>query len=438
MSRGLIKFSVAALVLLTLVLGAKNVAFAALRVDITQGNIEPIPIAIDNFTFAAGGENGTYAKGIAEIIERDLEGSGLFRAIDRHAFIEPATLYSPLHFVNWRQINATSVVAGNVKSLSSREFQVEFKMWDPYIETENENGVFTFDKKNWRSAAHKISDKIFKRLTGEPGYFDTRILMVSEAGPRKQRKKRIAIMDQDGANFHYLTDGKYMVLTPRFNATLDQALYMSYEGLVPKVYLINIATGKHKLVGDFPGMSFAPRFSPNGEKAIMSVAEKGTTDIYELHLQSGYKRQLTNSPHTINTSPCYSPDGERIVFNSDRGGAKQLYVMNSDGSNVHRISFGEGIYSAPVWSPRGDFIAFSKTIEGRFYIGVMRPDGSGERLLTTSWLDEGPTWSPNGRIILFARQTKDGVDRIYAVDLTGYNERQVATPTEASDPAWSP
>jgi TolB protein len=298
-------------------------------------------------------------------------------------------------------------------------------------------------RNNWRRVAHIIADAIYKRITGEEGYFDSRIVYVAETGPHTMRIKRLAIMDQDGANHKYLTDGSALVLTPRFSPTRQEITYLSYFNDTPRVYLFDINTGRQEMLGAFKGMTFAPRFSPDGNSVIMSYAKDGDSDIWIMDLRTRRARQVTRDP-AIDTSPSFSPDGRQITFNSDRGGTQQLYVMDADGRNVRRISFGQGRYATPVWSPRGDLIAFTKFYGGRFFTGVMRPDGTGERLLTESFLDEAPTWSPNGRVLIFFRQTRTtssgggGVTRIYSVDLTGYNLRQVKTPTDASDPAWSP
>jgi len=299
------------------------------------------------------------------------------------------------------------------------------------------------DNKYWRRIAHIIADEIYKRLTGEEGYFDTRIVYISESGPLDARIKRLSIMDQDGHNHQFLTDGSYLVLTPRFSPTSQEVAYMSYFNNEPRIYIVDLETNRQELLGTFPGMTFAPRFSPDGKSIIMSLAEKGLTDIYMLNLQTQDVNQLTDSP-SIDTSPTFSPDGNRVVFNSDRGGTQQLYVMNFDGSKQRRISFGKGRYATPVWSPRGDLIAFTKMYQGKFFIGVMRPDGSGERLIASGFLVEGPTWAPNGRVLMYFKQEpsddkgEGGSVKLFRVDITGHNETQIITPADASDPAWSP
>jgi len=321
--------------------------------------------------------------------------------------------------------------------------RVEFRLWDVTVGQQMTGLAYFTQPQNWRRIAHIISDAIYKRMTGEDGYFDTRVVYVAESGSVTQRVKRLAIMDQDGFNHRYLTDGRSLVLTPRFSPTLQEITYLSYSGDQPRVFIYNVDTGRQEVLGEFPGMTFAPRFSPDGNRVAMSLAADGNSEIYTMDVRTKRVQRLTNHP-AIDTSPSFSPDGARIVFNSDRGGQQQLYVMNADGSDVRRVSVGQGRYATPVWSPRGDLIAFTKIFQGKFYIGIMRSDGTGERLLTESFLDEGPTWAPNGRVLMFFRQSPQGAGgrgggvRLYSVDLTGSNERQVVTPTDASDPAWSP
>ncbi len=413
-----------------------DVAGAALKIDITQGKVEPMPIAINSFYDTMGNATDLGEK-IRDVVQSDLQSSGLFLGINPSAFLEKVLVDAQPTFSNWRKIGAVALTSGRIAQHGDK-ITVEFRLWDPAAEQQIEGTAFTLSESSWRRVAHKISDHIYKRLTGEKGYFDTRVVFIAETGRLDKRVKKLAIMDSDGANYKELTDGRDLVLTPRFDPQSQRVIYMSYKKRVPHVYLLELQTGEQKLVGNFAGMSFAPRFSPDGSKAIFSVAQGGATNIHEIDLSFGSVRQLTATPGVINTSPSYSPDGSKVAFNSDRGGRAQLYTMNSNGSDVKRISFGDGTYNSPVWSPRGDFIAFTKSKGGQFYIGVMRPDGSGERLLTASWMDEGPTWSPNGRVIMFSRQTRGAGYKIFAVDVTGYNERMIKTPTDASDPAWSP
>lgn len=418
-----------------------NSANALVSIDITRGNVDPMPVALPYLVDEGTGDLG---KQIMQVVESDLNSSGLFKSINRSSFIQEITAKDTMpSFADWRQINAAALVTGGVTASGPDEFKTEFRVWDVYSQQQIAGKAFTTNNKNWRRVGHLIADEVYKRITGEDGYFDSRIVYVAESGPATKRIKRLAIMDQDGENHRFLTDGSDLVITPRFSPAASEVIYMSYMSGAPKVYIRNVDTGKVSLIGNFPGMSFAPRFSPDGKSVVMSVESNGDSSIYIMDLQSGEKRRITNSDGVIDTSPSFSPDGKQIVFNSDRGGSQQLYVMNRDGSGVKRISFSDrGKYGTPVWSPRGDWIAFTKMQGGKFYIGVMRPDGGGERLLTESFLDEGPTWSPNGRIIMFARQgmsygNKPGAWSIHSIDLTGYNEHKVRTPMEASDPAWS-
>lgn len=430
------------LVLGVLVLRAGE-ARAALNIDINQGNVNPLPIAIPDLV---GQDPNTVLAGhdIAGVVMGDLERSGLFKPLDQKAFIEKITdANTSPRFGDWRIINAQALVTGQVSAQPDGRLKVEFRLWDVYAEQQLVGLQFFTQPDNWRRVAHLIADAVYERLTGEKGYFDTRIVYVAESGPRDRRVKRLAIMDQDGANPAFLTDGSYLVLGPRFNPVSQEITYTSYEKGVPRVYLLNIETGQREVVGNFEGMTFSPRFSPDGTKIVLSRSIGGNSEIFSMDLRTRQQVRLTNHP-AIDVSPCYSADGTQIVFNSDRGGTQQLYVMPASGGEATRISFGEGRYATPVWSPRGDLVAFTKLLRGSFYIGVMRPDGSNERILTESYRDEGPTWSPNGRVLVFFRQTpsrKDGTGgttRIWSVDLTGYNERPIITPGDASDPAWSP
>ena len=411
-------------------------AMAQLRVDITSGVVQPVPIAVSPFTgeTAAGQSLGAE---IAQVVTNDLQSSGLFEVIDRRAYIQtPEQLRQTPSFADWRQINAQALVTGNVRADPGALMSVEFRLWDVFAGEQMRGLKFDAPEAQWRRIAHKIADVIYERLTGEPGYFDTRITYIAESGPATGRTKRVALMDQDGNGNRYLTDGSFLALTPRFSPDGNRIAYMGFRGSPPRIYTIDVATGRSGVLGDFPGMTFAPRFSPDGRTLLLTLAQNGNSDIYLWDIASRRATRLTNDG-AIDTSPSFSPDGSRIVFNSDRGGRPLLYVMGRGGGSASRISFGEGRYGSPAWSPRGDLIAFMVIKGGKFSIGVMRPDGSDERLITRSNLDESPTWAPNGRVIMFSRQTGSR-RRLFTIDVSGYNEREVSTPTDASDPDWSP
>jgi TolB protein len=405
-------------------------ARAQIEVDVNRGDIKPLPIAIPAF----GGERGG---DIAQVISANLDRSGLFAPISPAAFIERnLNVNVQPRFADWKAINAQALVNGQVSVVDGR-LQVDFRLWDPFAEQQLLGLQFTSTPEEWRRVAHKISDAVYERLTGEKGYFDTRIVFVSEGGDRLNRVKRLGIMDQDGANPSYLTDGSYIVMTPRFSSSSQEITYMSLRPEGSAIYLFNLETGRRETLGNFPGMVYAPRFSPDGGRVAFSVERAGSSDIYVMDLRNRTTTRLTSGP-SIETSPSFSPDGTRIVFNSDRGGSPQLYVMNADGSGVRRISYGSGRYTTPVWSPTGDHIAFTKQTGGEFHIGVMRADGSEERILTSSYLDEGPTWAPNGRVLMFSRETPGAAPRLWTVDITGRIQRPAPYPGAASDPAWSP
>ena len=415
-------------------------AAAEIIIDITRGLPQPLPIAVTAFHSETGREAGS-GQEIAGVIAANLQRSGLFAPINPGAFIQDAAaLQTGPRFADWRLINAQALVTGTVRTEADGRLRVEFRLWDVLSEEQLAGLGYSTEPDNWRRIAHIISDAIYQRLTGEQGYFDTRIVYISESGPANARVKRLAIMDQDGANHRYLSDGATLVLTPRFSPSTQEITYLAYFNHQPRVYLFNIDSGRQEVLGDFPGMTFAPRFSPDGNQVIMSQAVAGNSDIYIMDLRTRQARRLTSDPG-IDTAPSFSPDGTQVAFESDRGGSQQIYVMNADGSNVQRISFGDGRYGSPVWSPRGDQIAFTRLSGGRFSIGVMRPDGTGERILSEAYHMEGPTWAPNGRVIMFFSETpgpQGAVARLQSVDLTGQVRNSVPTPVGGSDPAWSP
>ena len=439
-----------ALFIVTFSIFIPSILHALIEVDITRGNLNPLPISVSPlFSDKTSSELlkkelkiGDIGSEIAKVVENNLKQTGLFNPLDKKSFLQkPDIAHLKPRFEDWNLIKAQALVTGKV-SYEDQKLRVEFRLWDVLAGREMLALAFTTVPNNWRRVGHIITDKIYERLTGEKGYFDTRIIYVAEEGPKTKRIKKLAIMDQDGFNTKYLTLGNELVLTPRFNPTNQMVTYLSYFKNLPRVYLLDIETGIQEVVGDFPGMTFAPRFSPDGKKIIMSFAKDGNSDIYTMNLENRIVERITNHP-SIDTSPSYSPNGKYITFNSDRSGFQQIYVMKNDGSNVKRISFGKGLYGTPVWSPRGDLIAFTKLHKGKFYIGVMRVDGTGERLLTENYYQEAPSWSPNGRVLIFYRETKTDSEgkgftaKLWSIDLTGYNERQVKTSTDASDPSWS-
>ena len=411
-----------------------------LRIEITEGVIEPLPFAVPDFVPQNSG-SGEMAKQVARVVAADLSGTGLFREVPATSYISQITSFqSPVQYADWKAINTQALVTGSV-SVEGNQLIVQFRLFDVFSQSQLGQGLqFVGTTDGWRRMAHKVADAVYSRITGETGYFDSRVVFVNETGPKNARKKRLAIMDYDGANVQFLTGSEHLVLAPRFSPNSSRILYTSYETGFPRIYLMDVANLNRQVLAEREGnMSFAPRFGPEGQRVVYSLEQGGNTDLYVLNLSTGGSNRLTSAP-SIETAPSFSPDGSQIVFESDRSGSPQIYVMSSVGGEARRISQGAGRYGTPVWSPRGDMIAFTKQHAGRFHIGVMRTDGSEERLLTGAFLDEGPTWAPNGRVVMFTRETRGagGEAALYSVDISGRNLRRVPTPAAASDPAWSP
>ena len=412
-----------------------------LRIEITEGVIEPLPFAVPQF-LAETPAAAQLAQQITQVVAADLTGTGLFREIPASAHISSVTNFdAPVQYADWKAINAQALITGSVGLASNGRLTVKFRVFDVFSDQPLGEGLqFVGTQDGWRRMAHKVADQVYSRITGEGGYFDSRVVFVSESGPKNARQKRLAIMDYDGANVQFLTDASSIVLAPRISPLGDRVLFTSYSSGFPQIYELNVGSMQVRpLSVSTESMTFAPRYAPDGRSIVYSLSQGGNTDIFRQDLGGGAPTRLTNSP-AIDTAPSYSPDGSQIVFESDRSGTQQIYVMPAGGGEPRRISFGQGRYGTPVWSPRGDLIAFTKQNQGRFHIGVMRTDGSEERLLTASFLDEGPTWAPNGRVLMFTRETSgaDGAAALFSVDVSGRNLRRVPTPGPASDAAWSP
>ena len=410
----------------------------ALRIVVTEGRLEPIRIAIARFGGLDEDSRGAGAD-VRNVALADLVNSQLFRAVPEEAFIEKIQDFSVRpRFADWRLINAQWLVTGESRIAEDGRLVVGFRLWDVFGGRQATALQLAGPAASWRRIAHRVADTVYTEITGEGPYFDSRIAFVEESGPKNYRLKRIAIMDQDGANIQYLPATGELSMTPKFSPSRQELVYISFQEGRAQVYLFEIEAGSKTFLGDFDGMTFAPRFAPDGRTVVMSYAENGNTDIYLMDLETGERRRLTRNP-AVDTAPTFSPDGERIAFESDRGARQQIYVMNRDGSGLERISFGEGSYATPAWSPRGDLIAFTRQHEGRFHIGLMRADGSNERILTEGYHNEGPTWSPNGRVLMFFREFRDPtrVPALYAIDVSGHFLREIKTPTGASDPSWS-
>ena len=406
-------------------------AFAAGDIYVHAGaNFTPVTIAVTPLAGDAGG--------VGAVLNNDLTRSVFLSPVNAATF--PETITNPdvaPNFDAWKTVNAQFVLTGRAERAGGK-VTAQFRLWDTALGQQVAGQQYSTESQNSRRVAHMIADAVFSRVTGEKGFFDSRVAFVDESGPKSSRRKRIAVMDMDGGNVRYVTSGDKLALTPSFSPNAQQIAFMSFGDANPRVTIVDLETGQRQPVGDFPGMTFAPRFSPDGERVLLSLSDGANANIFALDLRTRGKTRLTDS-NAIDTSPCYSPDGSQIVFESDRGGAQQIYIMGAGGGGAKRISFGEGRYSTPAWSPRGDLIAFTRQRGELFAIGVMKPDGSGERILTEGFHNEGPTFAPNGLFVMFFRDPGgESGAKIYMADIFGHAEFAVPTPGYASDPSWGP
>ncbi len=416
-----------------------SASFAELRIDVTEGTFQPIPLAITSFDSGGDPYLAQAAKDITDVIKSDLTNCGLFKIVDPNAYIQTSyDVMSNPRFADWKVLNAEGLVGGIVKRNGSN-LQADFRLFDVFTEKQLAGLSKTSEAANWRRVGHQIADAIYEAMTGDKGYFDTRVVYVAESGSELQRKYRLAIMDYDGENHQFITSGSTRVLTPRFSPDRLKIAYVDFgqNDKTPTLHVHDLQSGHSESLASVEGQRMSPRFSPQGDHLILSTAKNGAASLYKMPLTTKKLEKLTSNTSTIDVSPCYSPDGSQVTFISDRGGAPQIYVGDSTGNNATRVSYSQGWYDNPIWSPRGDLIAFTRQSKGTFYIGVIRPDGSGERMLDAGYLLEGPTWSPNGREIMYTCQASShNKVGICSVDITGNHKRVINTPGEGSYPTW--
>ena len=410
-----------------------------------EADWQDLGIAIPGFatdadvpTQANAGSTAALGRSLAGVISANLRNNGLFKPSGPDGLPQPSYgQVSAPEFGTWSGTGAEMLVQGSVSAVTGGQLTIGCHLYDVALKQQLAQASWTVAPADWRRAAHRCSDLVYSRLSGENPFFDSRIAYIAESGPKARRMKRLAVMDSDGANHRFLTTGQATALTPRFSPDYRSILYLSYLNGAPRIYVYDLASNTQRLITQSRNPTFAPRWSPDGKWVLYSMAIGGNTDIYKVSAAGGTPVKLTDTPG-IDIGGSYSPDGSKIVFESDRSGGQQIYVMNADGTNQQRISFGGGRAATPEWSPRGDQIAFTH-MAGNFRIAVMSPAGGDVRLLTDSWQDEAPTWAPNGRVIQFFRTARgSGQTSVWQVDLTGRNERRLPTPADASDPAWGP
>jgi TolB protein len=406
---------------------------------LAQGSVAvvAVPPLTTPDTGSKGNESLALAWQATQLIATDLRSASELMPLppDRKDYYSYPEVTAP-SFSKWRSAGAKVLVTGFVQSRPDGRLTFGCYVYDVDKGREIDRKGFVVAPDDWRRAAHKCSGLAYTAVTGAPGIFDARIAYVAESGTGDGRVRRLAIMDSDGFNHHYLTTGDTMVLTPRLSPKAARLAYVSYAGGRPNVRILDVASGEQRSPVPGDPMSFAPRFSPDGQRIVFSMMLGPNSDLYMIGANGGLPQRLTTSPG-IDTDASFSPDGSKIAFESDRSGSQQLYVMNADGSNQRRLTFGSGWYASPEWSPDGEWIAFTRRGSDGRHIGVIKPDGSGEKILTTGPADEGPSWAASGRDLVFQRTDAIGRDSIFRISIDGGEPHKIEIPQDGTDPDWS-
>jgi TolB protein len=396
------------------------------------------PLATPKDVETAAGTTWAIANQIADVIAKDLRWSRRFMPVDVKSMRPPSypEVTAPA-YATWRAAGARALVSGFVQAREDGRLTVGCYLYDAHSERELTRKGFLINPTDWARAAHKCADAVYAEFTGEPGLFQARVAYIDESGPPAARVKRLAVQEIDGGGHKFLTQGDAPVMTPVWSPGGEHLAYTSLIAGQPHVRLIDTETGDHRPLRQDATITFAPAFAPDGDRMVFSAAVSGNTDLQLIDLRNGRTWRLTTAPG-IDTSASFSPDGRKIVFESDRSGTQQLYVMNANGSNQRRISFAGGGYASPRWSPDGEHIAFTKLYGSVKRIGVMKADGTGERILTSGGVDQAPSWGPSGQHVLFqGRSFRTGKTGLFVTSLAGGELREIETPRDAFDPAWS-
>ncbi len=431
-----------------------NLCLAAVNLRIDNKEIPKVKIL-----FGSTSKNNLQAKAdIDEIlgkVKRNLQSTDLFEVTQKPSNItavaagtvDDLSIEKVPDFVKYSSLGVGMLLVIDANFNQTGDLEIKVRLWDVLDERQLFGKFYSSNRGNYKKMSALISDEIFKAATGEKkGHFDSKIAYIAESGGALKRMKRIVMMDFDGENLRYLTNGRDLVLTPTFagkiNGQRNEILFVRFFGEKPQIYSLDTDNALVRKVGSFRGTTFAPAANPaNPDIIAFSVIDNGNSNIYQMNLATNQNTRLT-STRAIDTTPSYSPDGKYIAFSSDRSGSEQIYIMNNEGRDVRKITSDSGSYSKPMWSPDGKFIAFTKIKAGQFSIGIIDIDGRNEKNLESSYLIEGAKWSPNSRYLIYSKKTgaygKASVPKLYVTDvLTGF-ERQLPTPEGegATDPDW--
>ncbi len=420
------------MMLVGLVLGASGVRAQDLTIEITKGVEGALPVAVVPF-----GVDGPIPQDLSAIVSADLQRSGRIDVVSSESYHDRPTDVSQVNFPEWRSRQVDNLVVGQVRTEADGRFTVQFQLVDVLQGTQTMGYTFNVGGDELRRLAHRISDLVYERLTGERGAFDTRIAYIKATGQPGSTSYTLVVADSDGDEPQVILRSTEPLMSPAWSPDGNRLAYVSFENRKPEIIVQDVFTGERSTVASYPGINGAPAWSPDGRKLALTLSKDGSPSIYVHDLGTGSLTRLTHG-NAIDTEPAWWPDGRSIVFTSDRGGSPQLYRIDSNGGQPARQTF-DGNYNARASiSPDGEYVAMVHRSGNKFTISVMNAHTREARIITEGSLDESPSFAPNGRMIIYAT-SRGGRGVLKAVSVDGRVEQSlVSRDSDVRDPAWSP
>lgn len=428
--------------IIILIISLTNNILFAQQIEVSGKNYKLTKIAINHF-LTQKYEEKIIAKEIRDTVCKNLSDSGIFSIVAENNFIEQnkGSEFIPF-FEAWKKINATILVNGSLTKNRKNNYTIVISIWDNILAKKILHRKITFSEKSIQKTSHIISDHIYQEIIGEKGYFDSKILYVAEKVIENKIFTRIAMMNQDGKEHKYLTNGKFISISPKISPDKENIAYVDFRAGISKIFLRNLYSGQENLLTNMKGSIFSPRFSRNGKKILFSLAKKGATNIFKFDINTKKISVLTRNIY-INTSPQFSPDDKKIIFTSNRLGTAKIYTMNEEGKNVVKITEKPGSHLEPKWSPDGKYISYINLRRKLgYYINIINTKTGEETTVVKSDVIHGYCWCPNSKYILFSEaignkeEEKKTIYKLQKINIFNKHKTTINTPYSASDPIW--